>query len=245
MREVISLRVDIRAGSQELIAPLRRWGVAVEEATLTAGDVEIVGNGPASRPMMVGIEVKKIPDLLQCVRNGRFADQLRAMKQTYEVSWLLVEGRWHGFAQKDDLQVRKGERWYQQPGHLRYQEVASWVLTMCAAAGMLVWRTECEEETVAWLRAHEVWWTAKEYEAHRAHFNFYTPPLSSGDPFAEPSLVRKVANVLPGLSDTLSSRVEGQFATVRQMVNAAVEDWVAVDGIGKKKAKTLVEVLGG
>lgn len=239
------MRIDTRAGSNELIFPLRNWGVEVEAAVLTAGDVEIVGNGPGGRPMLIGIEVKKIPDLLQCVRNGRFADQLRSMKASYEVNWLLIEGRWTGFETRKDLSVRKGERWYEVPGHITYQEVASWVITMCNAAGILTWRTECEDETVAWLRAHEVWWTAKDYEKHRAHLNFYNPPLTVEDPFAEPTLVRKVASTLPGLGGARSVAVDEHFDNVKQMVNAPVEEWMKIDGVGKGIAKRVVGVLNG
>lgn len=239
------MRIDTRAGSSDLIAPLRLRGVTVEEAMLPSGDVEIVGRGPEERPVLVGIEVKKIPDLLQCIRNGRFADQLRAMRQSYEVRWLLVEGRWQGFGHREDMAVRRGERWHTVPSHISYQEVASWTLTMANRAGLLIWRTESEEETVAWLRAHELWWTAKEYRDHRAVMDFYIPPIEAGDAFAEPTLVRKVANVLPGLAGVLSERADAEFSSVREMINADEERWRRIHGIAKVKARRLVEALNG
>ena len=209
------MRVDSRAGSQELTVPLRKWGITVEECILPAGDVEIIGNGPGGRPLLVGIEVKKLPDLFQCIRNGRFADQLRGMKSTYEVNWLLIEGRWAGFEPRTDIVIRQGERWYSIPGRVTYQEATSWILTMCNAAGVLVWRTESQEESVAWLRAHELWWTSKEYEQHRAHLGFYCPPVLPTDPFSEPSLVQKVATILPGIGGKKAVGAAEFFGSVR------------------------------
>src|SRR3990170_3568798 len=99
------MRIDTRAGSNELIDPLSNLGVPVESGILASGDIEILGNGPNGTPLLVGIEYKKIPDLIACVRSGRFADQLRGMRDTYLISWLLIEGRLKGVGSKEQLKV--------------------------------------------------------------------------------------------------------------------------------------------
>ena len=238
--------MDTRAGSQELIAPLKRLGVEVEPAMLASGDIELIINGPEGRPVVIGIEYKKLGDLFQCMRNGRFADQLRKMKDSYEVSWLLIEGRLRGVNRGDKVQTQTHSlRWYAQPGGITYQEIVAWTLSMCMAGGVLLWRTESQDETVEWLRGLEIWGTGKEWEQHRAHIAFYTPESIGGSPFEEPGLVEKVAVTLPRIGATKAVRVAEQFDSVREMINASEEEWRKIHGIGKKDAATIVGGLRG
>ena len=239
------IRIDTRAGSVDLIAPLRQLGVPVEEATLPAGDVEVMGNGPEGRPVMVGVETKKLNDVLTCMRDGRFAEQLRGMRDSFEVSWLLIEGRLRGTLPHEVMEIAFKSKW-RSDGKYRYQEFVSWLQTMCIRGGVLLWRTENQDETVAWLRSLWVWWTAREYEEHRAHLDFHRPEAIGGiTPFEPPSLVQRCAMTLPGIGGTLSVQVARQFASVRKMCLADEAEWCKIPKIGKAKAKKIVKALGG
>lgn len=238
------IRIDGRAGSKDLIAPLRQLGVPVEEATLPAGDVEIMGVGPEGRTVPIGIEYKHLPDVLACMRDGRFAEQLRGMHESYEVCWLLIEGRFRT-VRGDVMQIATGTRW-RDDGKYRRGEFNSWLNTMCIRGGALLWRTEDQSESVAWVRSQYLWWTAREYEEHRAHLDYYRPSLVGGvTPFLPPTLVQKIANCMPGVGGTRSISVAKHFDSVRSMVLADEEEWASIKGIGKKGAKKLVEALGG
>ena len=237
------MKLDTRAGSGKLADPLRAAGVTVEECVLPAGDMEIVGCGPEGRPVLVGIEYKTIEDATSCMRNGRFAEQLRAMRESFEVSWLVIEGRWSGWDSPEGISVKRG-RWFHLPGRIGYQEVAAWTMTMAQVGGVLLWRTETEGETVAWLRALEKWWTAKEWEDHRAHTAIYTPPFSTGyAQIVEPTLVQRVAAVLPHIGSVKAHRVAKFFRSVREMVAAPAAEWVRIEGVGKKSAADIVAAL--
>lgn len=238
------IRVDSRAGSKDLIAPLRQLGVPVEEATLPAGDVEIMGVGPEERLVPISVEYKKLPDVLACMRDGRFAEQLRGMRDSYEVCWLLIEGRFRT-VRGDIMQVQHNTRW-RDDGKYRRGEFNSWLNTMCIRGGALLWRTEDQSESVAWVRSQYLWWTAREYEEHRAHLDWYRPTVIGGiTPFMPPSTVQKCASVLPGIGGTRSAAVADHFDSVRKMCLADEAEWSKIPGIGKKGAKKLVEALGG
>ncbi len=234
------MRVDVRAGSNEFIEPLKAAGVPVEPATLAAGDMEILGQGPEG-VTMVGIEHKKLPDLFTCLRDGRLAEQVRKMHPAYHVRWLLIEGRIQGVAngQPMHLQSRRG-RWKCNPLHLSYQEMVGRVLTFCHAAGMLVWRTESQDESVSWLRGLNLWWTAKEWEQHRDHLETFSPEAIGGNPLERPKLRQRVAKDLPRLGVAKAVRAAEHFATTRDMINAPVEEWQLIEGVGKKIAETIV-----
>jgi ERCC4-type nuclease len=235
----VTLRLDSRAGSSDLYAPLAAAGLSPELTIMSSGDVEIMGRGPEGRPLAIGIEYKLVRDVLDCVRSGRFAEQARGMRARYEVRWLLIEGEW----QTEDglLEVRE-RRGYRERGRYTLQEVVAWVLTMAQSGGVLTWRTRDRAESVAWLRALYWWWTSKDFEEHRAHLQWYTPPID-GNPFEEPTLVQKVAAILPGIGGERALAASGAFGSVREMVNADEATWKAIDGIGPKTATKVVEAL--
>ena len=234
------MRIDTRAGSKDYIEPLRRRGVPVEEAILDSGDFEIVGNGPHG-PVLVGVEHKKLPDLFQCIRNGRFADQLRKMRESYQVSWLLVEGRMR--AHQGKVQIWRKNKWQDQLGVSGLPEVLGYMLTMSQAGGVLLARAEDEAESVEWLRSMNNWWTVKDWEQHRAHMDFYKPEELGGNPLLPPTVVQKVASMLPGVGAARSYAVSKRFSTIKEMVDATVEEWQTVEGIGKKGAEKLYGIL--
>lgn len=251
----MTLRLDSQAGSVDLEAPLRSVGVPVEMTRLPAGDIEIQGRAEHA-PVMVGVEYKKLPDLLTCERDGRFAEQLRAMRQRYDVCWLLIEGEWrlgeepYGRRQGDSLEVREKRGWENRAGH-SYQEIAAWVLTMAQRGGALVWRTRDQAESVAWVRSLYWWWTAKAFEEHRAHLMWYTPPWVPENPFElAPSVGRKVAAALLAqgpavdVNSTRAAAVAAHFGgSVRRMLTASEKEWREVEGIGAKIARRVMEVL--
>jgi ERCC4-type nuclease len=233
------MRIDPRAGSKDYIEPLRRRGVDVEVAHLEAGDMEILGNGPEG-PILVGVEHKKLPDLFQCIRDGRFADQLRKMRDFYTVSWLLIEGRMR--INRGRLQVQGRSKWRDQPGGLGLPEIFGYISTVCQAGGILVFRTENQQESVEWLRSLNNWWTLKKWEQHRAHLDFYRPDQIGGNPLTQPSFAHKVAFQAPGLGGARAHNVSERFKTVKQMVDATEEEWQNVSGVGKKGAARLRRV---
>lgn len=242
----MTLRLDSRAGSAELYAPLMAAGLHPELCIMPSGDVEVVGRGPGGRPLLVGIEYKLMRDVLACVRDGRFAEQARGMAARYEVRWLLIEGEWR--TEDGLLEVRERRGWRER-GRYAYQEVASWLLTMTQRAGVLLWRTRDREESVAWLRTMYWWWTSKDFEEHRAHLDWYMPPYVPDNPLdmAGPSVVQKVAAALLANGPTVDVGAErakaaaAHFGSVREMVGADEAAWRGVDGIGATIAKRVVE----
>lgn len=246
----MSLRVDRRAGSAELDGPLRAAGLSPELDTLAAGDVELLGRGPGGRPLLVGVEFKTIPDVLACVRSGRFAEQLRGMRARYEVGWLLVEGEWRLDDAGPGLEVRE-RAGYRARGGYTYQEVAAWTLTMAQRGGVLLWRTRDRAESVAWLRALYWWWTSKDFEEHRAHLDWYTPPYAPDNPLdmEPPSMAQKVAAALLSSGPTVDVNGErakaaaAHFGTVGAMLAADEGAWREVEGIGPKTARRVVEAV--
>ncbi len=235
------MKVDTRAGSKDYVEPLSMAGVVVEECILLSGDVEILGSGPGGKPYFIGIEVKSVEDALASMRNGRAAEQLTAMKGNYNVSWLLIEGRCD--ERNGRLHVLHGTRWFEVPGHHTQREFDAWIMTVVHKLGVMCWRTEDKAESVRWLKELETWWTAKGYDEHRSHLAIYTPEVE-GNPFKPPTRCQRAAlAICPNIGQLKAKRVSDHFKTVKRLVNATPEQWMEIEGVGKKGATRIVESM--
>lgn len=96
----MTLFVDTQHGpghSGDLGSLLRRYLVPsslVVDQRLDHGDILIIGNGPNGSALRIGIEVKRVGDVLACMDDGRLAGldgQLEGMHRDYDLSWLVVE----------------------------------------------------------------------------------------------------------------------------------------------------------
>lgn len=96
----MTILVDTQHGaghSGDLAPALRRLVVPqslVEEVHIEYGDVAFAGNGSAGRIVRIGVEIKKVGDVLRCIEDGRFAGsggQLEGLHRDYDVCWLLIE----------------------------------------------------------------------------------------------------------------------------------------------------------
>ena len=165
------------------------------------------------------------------------------MKEAGTHSWLLIEGQLRNTERGRSMQAMGSKgRWRTTDGHISYQEMVGWIMTMSAVAGVHVWRTSNQGESVDWVRGMYNWWTAKEWEQHRAHLDFYKPPIVQAS-FAPPTLVQKVAAVLPGIGNKKAATVAKFFSSVRKMISATPEEWQEIEGIGKKGSETIVEAV--
>lgn len=233
--------LDPRAGSKDYIVPLTTIGVPVTERLLDFGDMEIAGRGPDKRPVLVGVEIKKVGDLLTSIRDGRAAEQLRGMARSYEVRWLLIEG-YMGPDHSGALSLQERGRFIEARGGFTYQEVAGWLMTMSQTCGVLVKHSASHFESVLWLRALWLWWTAGEWESHRSHLALYEPPMS-GLGFEEPSLCQRVAATLPGIGITRARAAAEHFKTAHNMIVADQRQWMEVEGVGKATAARVAAAL--
>lgn len=239
------MRVDTRAGSGPLVPLLRARGVrGVEGATLPYGDIAIEGRGPEGRPIQVGIEYKKLGDMVQCIDNGRFVGhQLPGMLAHYEVIWLVVEGIWRE-GKSGLLEVPRGSNWsplISGTGHAMASSLVGFLMTMEQKVGIKVMRTGTPPQTVDWLYHLNRWWTGKDWEEHRAHLAFDNSQALAL--IRKPNLVRRVAKELPGVGMGKSGPVARHFRTVLDMAMADEKEWASIEGIGKTMAGRIVKVI--
>ena len=129
--------------------------------------------------------------------------------------------------------------------------INNYLMGLSLRAGMIVWRTGSEQETVSFVVDQYRMWTEKKWEEHTCHEQIYAPAGEDGrgrrmtlQPRRVP-LREKVAAQLPGI-DSKARAVGKWFKTTTQMVGAEEENWARLPWVGKDgKQRRLGKVVGG
>ncbi len=237
----LPLWLDRRKGSGELYTLLQARHLPVELTLLEFGDLAFCGHSPLGpSSVLIGIERKRIRDLLQSFTSGRLSGhQLPGLTETYAHRWLVVEGAYResadGFL---ELPRRPGQPW--EKVRMLYRAVEAYLLTLTLRGGLHVQRTFSPEETCGWVAQLWAWWTTKAYSEHRSHLALHDAP--DHHVFFRPGLVQRVAAQLPGI-DQKAVAVAAAFPTVLDMAVASEDVWQTIPGIGKVGAGRLVTAL--
>lgn len=160
--------LDPRRGSGDLLDLIKE---PAEHRWLPWGDAEWLGNGREGR-VYVGVEIKKVPDLLKCIVDKRLVGlQLPGMLDRYDVSYLIIEGGYRDGRKGLEVQFSSpiGVLWGHIPRgttFLSYGAIDRFQTTLEELAGVVVRRTRDREETAAMLDSLHYWWQ-KRWTAHR------------------------------------------------------------------------------
>lgn len=247
--------IDHRRGSKELIPYLKPFGPDVEESVMEFGDIKWVGEGPDG-PVMVGVERKRINDLVQSMRDRRLAGhQLPGLLRDYQYCYLLIEGHWKPGRQGELLTSNNGWKWWPAKGQVMYREVAGFLSSLSLRAAnecgrVLVEKTvDIEESATLLFNLYQMW--QKPWAKHTAHKQIYAPvperkgKVEWGTISPQLKLARAVAAQLPGL-DQKAFKVADHFGTAGRIMRATERQWVdAKVGVGKDGARKILDWLWG
>ena len=245
------LIIDDREPVSDLTRLLASFDLQTTSARLDFGDFCWEGSGP-SGPMMVGVERKRMEDLVNSMQDRRLSGhQLRGMKSTYSYCYLLIEDMYRP--------SRSGpvERWSNgsfQPVYARregvlYQQLDSYLCSLTLRAGVEVVRSANLQETAAILASRYKNWQ-KPWDSHHSHDAIYAPGpdiVSSRKALGvvrSPGPVELVASQLPGI-DRKAWLCGEKWDRVVDMVNAGLDDWMSIEGVGKVTARKIVKWLRG
>ena len=252
------IHLDPRRGSGDLL-PLFPPNTATLR-TLEFGDAAWVGSGPEDLPVLIGAEIKRLEDVLQCIGNGRFiGHQLPGLVNSFNSAYLIVEGVWR--RDRDGIMVtprRRGDGTsYWVPvtlGRRNFmtRDFEGWLTTVEQFGRIKVRRSENRRGTVATVLDLYHWWTEKEYNRHRSLCAFDNSQDREA-PMLKPGLVRRVAAQLPGVGWERSHHVAQAFPSVHALANASEKDWAGIkwqtggrnQGIGMGIARKVVAAIQG
>jgi len=238
--------IDSRAGSKELVKPLAAMGLPVEETMLDYGDLAFLGRGENGKKVFVGIEHKKLPDLVQSLTNDRLAGhQLPGMLGMFDRCWLIVEGEWdHDPEGRVTMFKAKRKR---SSKRLRGSPLAvaleQRLLTLEIRGGLHVRCCPTQHDTVRFLCGLYRFWTDKDLDEHKSHLAIHAPDLDRGllIPMSD---FRRVIAQIPCIGLRTSAAVEKYFwdadkneGSFRRMMLATEAEWAEIETINEKTLK--------
>jgi ERCC4-type nuclease len=200
---------------------------------LPFGDVMFEGRGVGDAKINIGIELKKLNDLVASLRSGRLVDhQIPGMigpDGVYAHAWLVVEGQYR-MNKAGQLLGQKGGGWKPIPGRMTVSEMEKQLLTIENCMGVHVRFANREDDTVSFLQTLYRWWTDKPLDAHTSHLMMHQPtgiiPLSD---FRATLMVR-----CPGMGRASSLAAETWFGgNLRKAAMAPAEEWAGIATIDK------------
>ena len=227
---------DNRIGSKDLADPLRKMGLEVELTRLDYADVAFEGKGNEGRPVFTGVELKKLPDLITSLRDGRLAGhQALGLVSSYDYRWLLAEGQYkpdkHG-----QLLVPNKHGWAPAPGSMTVSELEKRILTMELLGGLRVRHTQSRFGTLHFIAALYRWFTDTSMDRHTTHIVDHEP-----QGLIQLSDFRRAVMKWPGIGTRTSAAVEKHFmvqstkqASIRAAANATVEEWTEITTMDRK-----------
>lgn len=241
----MALWIDDRAGSIDLVQHEPILSTA-EICRLDSGDAMILGCGPNSTPLLVGVEVKSIYDLIHSIQTGRLqATQLPALISTYDVRWLLIYGS-YGPGPGGTLQIygSRGPRRFNLGSRpIPYGYVEAFLLDV-VAIGVSVKNVPSSYAAAQWLGVLHRWWS-KDWSKHKGLRAFDRSQSVSLMPGMDDDMHFRacVASQLPGVGFERAVSAAAHFHSVTDMMHASVSDWQSVPGIGKVVAKAITEAI--
>jgi len=229
------IEIDSRVGSKEFDVYFKKLGVPHTLTTLKYGDFAFTGNGPKGTLVRVAIERKTWPDFIGSTISSRFnGDQLIGLTEDYDSVYLYLEGRSRCNPDTGlfEYMGNKAPLWT-----TGYSKPISWhaikaKLTTFEYCGVKLDYPENPEATALHV-ASLYQWHAREWESHNSHRQIKDISFD----LSRASKVAKVARAL-GLGHQGARRAELAWETVKDMVNAPVDDWIWKDVV-KTKAQAI------
>jgi ERCC4-type nuclease len=234
--------------SLDLQPLIESLGVKTKLDHLPYGDYCFVGNGPAGPGMaFVGVERKRIKDLLSSMRTGRLhGHQLPGMTGHYDFCYLIVEGIVRRNPENGLLEMGVSGSWREVTvGSSRFMaDTLEHFLCTTELTQVTVRRTSGARESAEQLVSLYHYWNNKLWSEHKSLKVIYTPPnpvVACG----ELPLVRRWAKELHGVGYEKSMAVADRFGSGRVLACAPVQEWVKIPGIGMGIAERAVKEICG
>lgn len=236
--------VDGRVGSGHLVKLLRNAGAPAQRVHLNSGDLSMPGNGP-NGPISIGIEVMKPADLIQKLVTRRLTTrQLPEMRRQYDEIILAIAGKFVA-SKTGGIAVRKFSpsgfpTLFEIPTTLSWTQLQGMILSLQYGHHITYREFENDVELCYWAAVTYKWFSRK-WEDHKSHLpshQIFNEPGEGMMPLMpyEATNAERAAHCIPGFGFAVAQKVARAFRNVKEMANASLEDWQAVEGVGKKRA---------
>ena len=162
----------------------------------------------------VAVEYKKGEDLLSSIIDGRLFEQLGMITNAYQIPILLIEGF--------------------PTGGIHPEAIAGALASFMIDYGVSIIQTQNSEETATILK--RIAFREQKTKKRKA---FIRKAMKSSNPNEN---AIQVISSYPGINRTLANRLLETFGSIKNVVNAPVDELKKVEGLGQKKSEKIKDV---
>ncbi|HLD00619.1 MAG TPA: DEAD/DEAH box helicase [Candidatus Nanoarchaeia archaeon] len=206
---VISILADHREKDNKVVKELIELNVAVKTAQLNSADYILSGQ--------VGVELKKIPDFVASIIDGRLLDQMKELRANFPKSILIIEG------EEDIYGVRK----------IHPNAIRGMLASITLDFNIPILYTKNPQDTALLLAI-----MAKREQGKDSGLSL---------PNQKPSTISEqqeyFISSLPGIGLSGAKKILEQLQTIKNLVNSNPQQLQELEGIGPKTAEKLVKLF--
>ena len=206
----IAILADHREKDNKVVKELINLNISVRTTQLTHADYIISGK--------VAVEMKKVPDFVNSLVDGRLIEQVKELKQNFARSILIIEGEGDIYAARNV-----------HPNAIR-GALSSIVLGF----GVPIMYTKDPVDTAALLAV-----MAKREQ----HSDSKELSLHTNKPMSMKEQQEYLVSALPGIGLGTARTLLEHFGSIKNLVNASEDDIKELKGIGKITAEKLVKLF--
>jgi len=201
---------DDRERNSAIIRGLVDSGIRVCLKRLNAGDYML--------SLRCGVELKKVPDFVDSIIDGRLLEQLALIKNNFDKPLLVIEG------EEDIYSQRK----------IHPNAIRGMFSTIAIKFGIPIIQTKNSRETAELFKMI----AKKEQEDGLKDFEFH-----NRKPLTLKEQQEYIVSSLPGIGNVLAKPLLERFGSIKNLANASADDLQKIEKIGDKKAKDIQKVL--
>ncbi|MEK6899738.1 MAG: ERCC4 domain-containing protein, partial [Nanoarchaeota archaeon] len=206
---VIAILADHREKNNRIVKELIDLGISVKTAQLTSADYVVSGK--------VGVELKKVPDFVASIIDGRILDQVRDLKGSFQKAVLVIEG------EEDIYSVR----------NVHANAIRGMLASIVLDFHVPVLYTKNPQDTAALLAV-----MAKREQGKEIDFSLHS---------LKPKSLREqqefIVSAFPNIGVQTARILLEHFGSIKKLVNATEKELLELKSVGDKTAAQLVKMF--
>ncbi len=207
--QLVAVVADHREKDNRVVKELIEIGVSVKTAQLYSADYVISGR--------VGVELKKVPDFVASIIDGRVLEQVRDLKKNFEKAILIIEGEENMYAVRN----------------VHANAIRGMLASIVLDFGVPVLYTKNPKDTAGLLAV-----MAKREQDKEKDFSLHIKK-----PHSMKEQQEFLISALPGIGIIVARNLLNYFGTIKSVVNASKEELQALDGVGEKISERLWQLF--
>jgi len=207
--KVVAIIADHREKDNRIVKNLIDLGVSVKTGQLEVADYLVSGR--------VAVELKKVPDFVASIIDGRLLEQVRGLKNNFEKAVLVIEG------EEDIYSIRK----------VHANAIRGMLASIVLDFGIPILYTKSPQDTASLLAV-----MAKREQNKSGEFSYH-----ASKPRTMKEQQEFIVSSLPNIGVLNARKLLERFGSVKNLVNANKVELLEVDKIGDKIADRLLEMF--